>query len=327
LLPSILLAACTTMYVTEESLRDGGTGGAVSHPTAAEEILCQPCEAHTDCGGRGNYCLRDYRGHTFCGVACVNDETCPAGFGCWTVSGHGIEAGQCLPQSGDCATAPPVGCDPPCASNEICQDHQCVPATAPGCDPPCPFGQTCQNDQCVPATPTGCDPPCPYGQTCQNDQCVPAAPAGCDPPCPSGQTCQNDQCVPVSPPSGEPQQHCVDVINQYRATIGRPPLARSAALDQCASQGAQADSQSGWPHGHFSQTNGCNGVAWAENEIPGWPGGPSGVMQVIDEGLQMMWEEGPGGGHYENMSGDSTQVGCGVFVTGSGDVWVVQDFK
>lgn len=122
-------------------------------------------------------------------------------------------------------------------------------------------------------------------------------------------------------------RHCVDVINGYRAKVGKPPLARSAALEAFATEGAKSDAATGTPHGHFTATSG-GGVAWAENEVPGWPLADSGsVRAVIDEGTKAMWDEGPGGGHYENIIGDWTQVGCGTFVTASGDVWVTQDFR
>lgn len=124
------------------------------------------------------------------------------------------------------------------------------------------------------------------------------------------------------------QQHCVDGINAYRADHGLPALRRAADVEQCAMEGAQEDSQSGMAHGHFSNTGGCNGTCWAENEIPGWPlDGYGSLTQIIDEGLQMMMDEGPGGGHYENMMGDYTEVGCGIFVTGGNEVWSVQDFR
>jgi hypothetical protein len=41
----------------------------------------------------------------------------------------------------------------------------------------------------------------------------------------------------------------------------------------------------------------------------------------------MMWDEGPGGGHYDNIAGDQKEAGCGIYVTPSGAVWVIQDFK
>lgn len=85
------------------------------------------------------------------------------------------------------------------------------------------------------------------------------------------------------------------------------------------------DSQSGQAHGAFGQ---CG--EWAQNECPGWPGPPGGM---ITDCLQMMWDEGPGAdfnthGHYINMSSQQyTQVACGFYVTPSGDVWAIQNFK
>ena len=40
----------------------------------------------------------------------------------------------------------------------------------------------------------------------------------------------------------------------------------------------------------------------------------------------MMWAEGRGGGHYDNLAGRYTQVGCGVFVQ-TDLVTVVQAFR
>jgi hypothetical protein len=119
------------------------------------------------------------------------------------------------------------------------------------------------------------------------------------------------------------------VINGYRATLGREAYARSASLESFAAEGAQSDSQTGQAHGHFISTSGGNGIAFAENEVPGWPGKQyGGLSGVIDQGLQMMWNEGPGGGHYENMASTKySSAGCGTFTTSSGDIWVTIDFK
>jgi hypothetical protein len=44
--------------------------------------------------------------------------------------------------------------------------------------------------------------------------------------------------------------------------------------------------------------------------------------------MQMMWAEGPGGGHYENMSSTQyTLAGCGTYTTSDGNVWVTTDFR
>ncbi len=106
--------------------------------------------------------------------------------------------------------------------------------------------------------------------------------------------------------------------------VGAPPVSRSAELEAFANEGARQDAASRSPHGHFSSENG-GGIAWAENEIPWWDGGPGDVMRVVREGLEAMWSEGPGGGHYENMKGDYGLLGCGIHA-GNGEITVVQDF-
>jgi uncharacterized protein YkwD len=132
----------------------------------------------------------------------------------------------------------------------------------------------------------------------------------------------------TSPGASSDLSHCLSVLNAYRAKVGAPPLGESSALDTFAAAGAQSDSQSGQAHGHF-KTQGSPLVAFAENEIPGWPLGQYGsVSKIIDEGMQMMFNEGPGGGHYDNMTSTHyTQAGCGIFVTSSNAVWVTTDFR
>lgn len=149
------------------------------------------------------------------------------------------------------------------------------------------------------------------------------APPACNPPCGAGEECRDGVCVVVDADDAA-QQLCVDLTNQYREEHGRSPISRSADLEQCATEGAEYDSGSFFPHAHFSRTGGCGGVADAENECPGWSGD---VMTVIRDCLAMMMDEGPGGGHYENILGDHTGLGCGIYVGPRGGVWVVQDFR
>jgi uncharacterized protein YkwD len=119
---------------------------------------------------------------------------------------------------------------------------------------------------------------------------------------------------------------CVAEVNRYRRKLGLKALRRAADLEACAAEGARADHASGQPHGHFVGTQGC-GIAFAENEIPRWPLDYAGsVTNTIKKGIADMWAEGPGGGHYENMKGDYTELGCGIFVEGDA-VTVVQDYK
>src|SRR5262245_2773695 len=116
---------------------------------------------------------------------------------------------------------------------------------------------------------------------------------------------------------------CVNETNRYRAILGLSALSRSGALEDYAAAGAREDGLAHAAHQHFRSTNG-GGMARAENELPWWPS--TSVHTVIQQGLATMWAEGPGGGHYENMRGPYTQLGCGVFVNGT-EITVVQDFR
>jgi hypothetical protein len=117
-----------------------------------------------------------------------------------------------------------------------------------------------------------------------------------------------------------PEQICVDQINAYRKTVGSPALARWNAAESCSDGQAQSDSKTSSAHGAFGK---CG--EYGQNECPGWPG-PSGEM--IPDCLKMMWGEGPGGGHYENMKSTRyTKVSCGFYTLSDGSVWAVQNFQ
>lgn len=119
--------------------------------------------------------------------------------------------------------------------------------------------------------------------------------------------------------------HCVDAINQYRATLGLTAYQRWADAEKCSDAEAKSDSETGMAHGAFGQ---CGESA--QNECPGWGGPPD---KMIDGCLDLMWAEGPGAdfsqhGHYINMSSTSyTMVSCGFFQMADGSVWSVQNFK
>jgi uncharacterized protein YkwD len=127
---------------------------------------------------------------------------------------------------------------------------------------------------------------------------------------------------PATPPpaASGAEQTCVDAINKYRATLSLPPLARWTSAETCADGQAKSDGSTNTAHGAFTK---CG--EYAQNECPGWPGAP---QAMIGGCLQMMWNEGPGGGHYENMAGKGwTQVSCGFATAANGSVWAVQDFR
>jgi len=121
---------------------------------------------------------------------------------------------------------------------------------------------------------------------------------------------------------------CVEEVNRYRAQAGDAPLARSAALDAFSTEAARVDGQNRQPHFHFIATNGGPGIARAQNVIPFWKLSDHGsVRRIVRKGLEMMWDEGPGGGHYDTMRGPYTEIGCGVYVAENGEVTVSQDFR
>lgn len=119
---------------------------------------------------------------------------------------------------------------------------------------------------------------------------------------------------------------CVQETNRYRAMVGDRSVTESAALETYAADGARIDATAQTPHSHFLSTNG-GGVAFAENEIPWWPLASYGTVQaVMQQGLAMMWAEGPSGGHYQNLVGPYTETGCGVYLA-NGAITVTQDFR
>ncbi len=115
---------------------------------------------------------------------------------------------------------------------------------------------------------------------------------------------------------------CVDYINSLRATNGLPALARWAEAESCADGEAKSDSETGQAHGAFGT---CG--EYAQDECPGWSA-LTGSRGIVPGCLDMMWAEGPGGGHYDIMTSTRyTKVACGFYTTPSGSVWSVQNFK
>jgi uncharacterized protein YkwD len=120
---------------------------------------------------------------------------------------------------------------------------------------------------------------------------------------------------------------CVQETNRYRAMVGKPPVARSAALEDFAATGAEQDTQSMSAHGHFIATSG-GGIAFAENACPSWLGWnvQGTVHDTVAACLAAFWSEGPGGGHYENMIGDYGTLGCGIYLQPTMGITIIQDY-
>ena len=121
---------------------------------------------------------------------------------------------------------------------------------------------------------------------------------------------------------------CVAETNRYRARHGKPLLRRSVEVEAYAATGALRHGRA-----HAAQTlrrHARRQPRHAENEclsFHGWSlqfGGGS-VRGTIIQCLRTFYDEGPGGGHHQNMMGEYRTLGCAVHVAGGG-VSIVQDF-
>jgi hypothetical protein len=131
--------------------------------------------------------------------------------------------------------------------------------------------------------------------------------------------------VDSGPPSSILQQHCVDKINAYRATLSLPALIRDASKEACCDGEAKTDALANKAHSAFGS---CS--EFAQNECPGYPAG--NISASLDQCLAQMWAEGPGvdfntHGHYINMTSTKyTHVYCGFYTLGNNTFWGAQDF-
>jgi hypothetical protein len=129
--------------------------------------------------------------------------------------------------------------------------------------------------------------------------------------------------APVTGESNDLLTFCVAEINRYRATLGAAalpawPEAVACTVDQCRSDAASKKA-----HGSFGS---CTELA--QNECPGWGGWRGDPKVVIRDCLEMMWAEGPGGGHYENMRRTTwRKVTCAISVAPNGEVTAIQNFR
>lgn len=120
---------------------------------------------------------------------------------------------------------------------------------------------------------------------------------------------------------------CVSITNEYRRTVGRPPLTRDADLETFARDAAAYDLRVGKAHAYFRKTRG-GGLSRAENQIPAWSLARYGtVLEVVRQGLALMWDEGPRGAHRKALADRRyTRLGCAVVVDGD-RVTMVQEFR
>ncbi|HVJ18460.1 MAG TPA: CAP domain-containing protein [Polyangiaceae bacterium] len=208
------------------------------------------------------------------------------------------------------AMAPALGF--PCVSDaELqCPFGRCLSSRCGGCtsSADCKAGA-----QCVPTW---------LGQACLPGAAPAAPPVAAPVPTPAAAPAPAPQ-QPSSDAFEQARQLCVARTNDYRARSGIAPVSRRADREGCGDGEARSDSVTRTAHGAFGQ---CG--ERAQNECPGWAGAPE---DVIERCLAMMFAEGPGPGaahgHYTNMMDRNFRsVACGMFRTGSGELWVVQNF-
>jgi uncharacterized protein YkwD len=123
--------------------------------------------------------------------------------------------------------------------------------------------------------------------------------------------------------SADDQRFALADLNRHRAEHGAPALALSAALTQFAANGSADLAATNTAHAYFAAHGSDVGCLRAENQAPGWPGT---IQDVIRKSNQAMMDEGPGGGHYENIiNRRHTHVGIGVYSEGNRH-YVTTDF-
>ena len=99
-----------------------------------------------------------------------------------------------------------------------------------------------------------------------------------------------------------------------------PPLARDPSSERCDDEESQLDSSANRAHGSFGR---CG--ERAQNACPNYPGGTAEA--VLSTCLQQMFDEGPGGGHFDNMTSNKySKASCGFVSVGGGRIWTVQNF-
>jgi uncharacterized protein YkwD len=148
----------------------------------------------------------------------------------------------------------------------------------------------------------------------------------------------------TTPPPGfdQFQQHNLEVVNQYRATLGVAPLVLDKQLCTFAQAGSVELSQDHMPHQHFIN---AGNTLWSSGFVSGAAenqGDPNGWYQMsqdpmqnellqIDDIQKAMFDEGPGSGeahgHYTNMmNAQYKRLGVGLLEV-SGKLYLTNDFS
>ena len=127
----------------------------------------------------------------------------------------------------------------------------------------------------------------------------------------------------------------VEQVNSYRARGGLPPVLYDARLSAFAVVGSQRLSRDHVAHANFAENaqNQHFGSRSAENQgdprgVPALDADPwRNATKQVDIMLKLMMDEGPGGGHYDNiMNPKMRRIGIGNIYAG-GRFYLTNDFS
>jgi uncharacterized protein YkwD len=151
--------------------------------------------------------------------------------------------------------------------------------------------------------------------------------------------------VPAPDPPARPEDpypsdplvvYNVEQINKYRKTKGLGRVLYDAKISAFAKQGSERLSKDHEPHAHFAaHAKGAPGFGSRSAENQGDPAGVPSLdpdpikngKKQIDIMLKLMMDEGPGGGHYDNMMNPRfRRVGIGLVYAGA-RLYMTNDFS
>ncbi len=129
-------------------------------------------------------------------------------------------------------------------------------------------------------------------------------------------------------------QHCLDRVNYYRKKYKVPLLKLDDRISAFAYRGSIELMQNHMAHKHFKDAgksiwnygfNGCS--AENQGDSHGWPL-RGDINSTIDDILKAMMDEGPGGGHHDNMVNPQyRRLGVGLILTSDKKLYFTNDFS
>ena len=142
---------------------------------------------------------------------------------------------------------------------------------------------------------------------------------------------------PADPFPDDPAvKYNVELLNQYRSRAGVAPLVYDAKISKFALAGSKELARDHEPHAHFkSSSDGAPGFGTHTAENQGDPNGApamdtdagASAKKQIALLLKLMMDEGPGGGHHDNILNPKyRRVGVGLFDSG-GKLYLTNDFS